>query len=286
MEYPMATLIKGPGLGTVFHEWMHSWYQMMLATNENKYPWMDEGFTSWAEAEVSAYYDGLKTEPAADTGLPLNHAGAYNNYYFLVKMKLEEPLTTFSDHYSTNIAYSVNAYSKGEIFLEQLGYIVGDSLRNKILMEYYNLWKFKHPNASDFMKVAQDVSGIQLDWYKEYWVHTTKSIDYSIDSLWEEGDVSKIRLRRIGQMPMPVDLKLTFKDSTTEIHYVPMDLMLGNKPAENNEKRTVHNEWNWTNPTYNVEFKHRLIDLISVEIDPSKRMADVDQKNNVLNLKW
>jgi hypothetical protein len=286
MEYPMATLLKGPSLGTVFHEWMHSWYQMMLATNENKYPWMDEGFTSWAEGEVSAFYYGSMIEPAANPKLPLNHAGAYNNYYYLVKMKLEEPLTTFSDHYSTNTAYSVNAYSKGEIFLEQLGYIVGDSIRNKILLEYYNLWKFKHPNASDFMKVAQDVSDIQLDWYKEYWVHTTKSIDYGIDSLWEDGDVSKIRLRRIGEMPMPIDLKLTFKDSTTEIHYVPMDLMLNNKPAENNEKRTVHNEWNWTNPTYNVEFKHRLIDLVSVEIDPSKRMADVDQKNNVLKLKW
>ncbi|HEV2832647.1 MAG TPA: M1 family metallopeptidase [Hanamia sp.] len=286
MEYPMATLLKGPSLGTVFHEWMHSWYQMMLATNENKYPWMDEGFTSWAEGEVSAFYYGSMIEPAANPKLPLNHAGAYNNYYYLVKMKLEEPLTTFSDHYSTNTAYSVNAYSKGEIFLEQLGYIVGDSLRNKILLEYYNLWKFKHPNASDFMKVAQDVSDIQLDWYKEYWVHTMKSIDYGIDSLWEDGDVSKIRLRRIGEMPMPIDLKLTFKDSTTEIHYVPMDLMLSNKPAENNEKRTVHNEWNWTNPTYNVEFKHRLIDLVSVEIDPSKRMADVDQKNNVLKLKW
>ena len=57
MEYPMATLIKGPGLGTVFHEWMHSWYQMMLGTNENQYPWMDEGFTSYAEGEVTAYYN-------------------------------------------------------------------------------------------------------------------------------------------------------------------------------------------------------------------------------------
>ncbi|MEO7120563.1 MAG: M1 family metallopeptidase, partial [Ginsengibacter sp.] len=52
MEYPMATLIVGPGLGTVFHEWMHSWYQMMLGTNESLYPWMDEGFTSYAEGEV------------------------------------------------------------------------------------------------------------------------------------------------------------------------------------------------------------------------------------------
>ncbi len=121
------------------------------------------------------------------------------------------------------------------MFLEQLGYIVSDSVRDKILLEYYRLWRFKHPNASDFMKVAQDVSGIQLDWYKEYWVSTTKTIDYSIDSLWDENGISKIRLRRIGQMPMPIDLQLTFKDSTKEIHYVPLNLMFGNKPAESNE---------------------------------------------------
>jgi len=285
MEYPMATLIKGPGLGTVFHEWMHSWYQMMLGTNENQYPWMDEGFTSYAAGEVTAFYNqlmGIKNEQQ----LPLNHADAYNGYYFLLKQKLEEPLTTFSDHYNTNFAYEINAYSRGEIFLEQLGYIVGNEVRDKILKEYYKLWRFKHPNASDFMKVAQDVSGVQLDWYKEYWVNTTKSIDYSIDSLWEDNGVSKIRLRRIGEMPMPIDLELTFKDSSKEWHYVPVDLMLGNKPSESNEKRTIHNEWNWTNPTYVVEFKHPLNQLIRAEIDPTKRMADIDPKNNILKLSW
>src|SRR5665647_2749841 len=185
MEYPMATLIKSPSLGTVFHEWMHSWYQMMLGTNENQYPWMDEGFTSYAEGEVTAYYRkemGIEK----DEKPPLNHSAAYNNYYRLIQLKLEEPLTTFSDHYNTNLGYSVNAYSKGEIFLEQLGYIVSDEVRDKILLEYYKLWRFKHPNASDFVKVAQDVSGMQLSWYKEYWVNTTKNIDYSIDSLWED----------------------------------------------------------------------------------------------------
>ena len=285
MEYPMATLIKGPSLGTVFHEWMHSWYQMMLATNENQYPWMDEGFTSWAEGEVSAYYDekmGLKSSDK----LPLNHAGAYNGYYYLVKQNLDEPLTTFSDHYNTNFGYSINSYSKGEIFLEQLGYIVGADVRDKIMLEYYKLWRFKHPNASDFMKVAQDVSGVQLDWYKEYWVNTTKTIDYGIDSLWEENGVSKVRLKRIGQMPMPIDLELTFKDGTKELHYVPTDLMLGDKPAESKETRFVHDEWNWTNPTYVVEFKHPLNELVQVEIDPTKRMADVDTKNNLLKLNW
>ncbi len=288
MEYPMATLIKSPSLGTVFHEWMHSWYQMMLGTNESLYPWMDEGFTSYAEGEVSAYYDqkmNIKREEDP-RDMPRNHGSAYNGYYFLTKLKLDEPLTTHSDHYNTNFGYSINAYSKGEIFLEQLGYIVSDPVRDKILLEYYRLWRFKHPNASDFIKVAQDVSGIQLDWYKEYWVNTTKTIDYGIDSLWQENGVSKIRLRRIGQVPMPIDLQLTFKDGSKEIHYVPLDLMFGNKPAENNEARTVHEEWNWTNPTYILEFKHPLTDMVLAEIDPTKRMADVDQKNNTLKLNW
>jgi len=286
MEYPMATLVKGPSLGTAFHEWMHSWYQMMLGSNENEHPWMDEGYASYAEGEVYAYYNKVKGVESSAKALPINHAGSYRSYYFLQKLNLAEPMTTNSDHYNTNVAYEVNAYSKGAILLEQLGYIVSDSLRDKILLKYYDLWHLKHPNPNDFFKVAQDVSGIQLGWYKEYWLNTIKTIDYSIDSLWEDSGVTKIRLRRIGQMPMPVDLELTFKDSTKELHYIPMDMMLANKPVENSEKRFVHQEWNWTNPTYVVEFKHPLNQLIKAEIDPTKRMADVNLDNNVLKLNW
>jgi len=286
MEYPMATLMKGPSLGTAFHEWMHSWYQMMMASNENEHPWMDEGYASYAEGEVSAYYNKEKGNENASKALPENHAGAYRSYYYLQKLNLAEPMTTNSDHYNTNVAYEINAYSKGEILLEQLGYIVSDSVRDKILLKYYDVWHSKHPNPNDFFKVAQDVSGIQLGWYKEYWLNTIKTIDYSIDSLWEDGNVTKIRLRRIGQMPMPIDLQLTFKDSTKELHYIPMDMMLGPKAAEDSEKRFVHEEWNWTNPTYVVEFKHPLNQLIKAEIDPTKRMADVNLDNNVLKLNW
>jgi hypothetical protein len=287
MEYPMATLIKGPSLGTVFHEWMHSWYQMMMGTNESMYPWMDEGFTSYAEGEVSEYYKkATDATPATNEPLPLGHASAYDGYYFLTKSGLAEPLTTHADHYNTNLAYGVNSYSKGEIFLEQLGYIVSAQLRDKILLEYYKRWRFKHPNVDDFMKVAEDVSGIKLDWYKEYWVNTTKTIDYGIDSLWEENGVSKIRLKRVGEIPMPIDLELTFKDGSKEIHYIPMNLMFGEKPSEDNTSRTTHEEWRWTHPTYIVEFKRKLTDLKVVEIDPTRRMADVDRKNNLLQLNW
>lgn len=302
MEYPMATLISGPSLGTVFHEWMHSWYQMMLGTNESLYGWMDEGFTSFAEDLVSknyygkstlqTYRDQLKAKPEsanlkdAVNTLPEDHSGSYESYYYLVKSGMEEPLTTHADHFNTNFAYSIASYSKGEIFMEQLGYIVGAAVRDKILLEYYKQWKFKHPDANDFVRLAQQVSGLQLDWYQQYWVNGTKTINYAIDSLWEENGVSKIRISRIGKMPMPVDLQLTFKDGTTEMHNVPLNLMFGSKAAEDTTNWIFHEEWKWTHPTYILEFKRKLTDLKIAEIDPSKRMADVDRRNNRLELNW
>jgi len=303
MEYPMATLLSGPGLGTVFHEWLHSWYQMMLGTNESLYAWMDEGFTSYAEDQVSKFYDkksalqgfreSLQKNPnnknlkeLVDI-VPEDHSSSYAGYYSLVKSVFEEPMTTHSDHYNSNYGYGIAAYSKGEVFLEQLGYIVGADTRNKILLDYYRNWRFKHPNVTDFIRVAEEASGIQLDWYKEYWVNTTKTIDYKIDSLWEENGVTKIRLKRIGQMPMPVDLQITFKDGATEMFYIPLNLMFGGKAPENkNQKREVLEEWKWTHPTYIVEMKHRLMDIKIVDIDPTKRMADVDRGNNKLELNW
>jgi hypothetical protein len=303
MEYPMATLLVGPGLGTVFHEWLHSWYQMMLGTNEAMYAWMDEGFTSYAEDLVTKFYDNksalqgfreaLQKNPNNKTlkeiveYMPEDHSGAYYSYFGLAKSGFEEPMTTHSDHYNSNYGYSVAAYSKGAVFMEQLGYIVGAEVRNRILLEYYNKWRFKHPNANDLMRVAEEVSGIQLDWYKEYWVNTTKTIDYKIDSLWEENGVSKIRLKRIGHMPMPIDLQLTYKDGSTEMFNIPSNLMFGSKPNEKPaQKREVLEAWRWTHPTYVVEMKRRLTDIKIAEIDPSKRMADVDRKNNLLELNW
>jgi len=303
MEYPMATLLVGPSLGTVFHEWMHSWYQMMLGTNESMYVWMDEGFTTFAEDKVTAFYNkksalqGLREALIKNPSnknlkelidiLPEDQSDSYAGYFSLAKSGLEEPMTTHSDHYNTNFAYGNAAYSKGAVFMEQLGYIVGADVRDKILLSYYDQWRFKHPNANDFIRIAELVSGIKLDWYKEYWVSTTKTIDYKIDSLWEENGVSKIRLKRVGQMPMPIDLQLTFADGSCEMFYVPLNLMFENKPNEiRAQKREVMEEWKWTHPTYIIELKQRLTDIKIVEIDPSKRMADIDRKNNRLELNW
>jgi hypothetical protein len=175
----------------------------------------------------------------------------------------------------------------GAMFIDQLGYIAGDGVRDAILLEYYREWRFKHPNASDFVKIAEKESGMKLDWYREYWINTTKTIDYAIDSLWEENGKSNIRLKMVGQMPMPIDVLVTYKDGSKEMAYIPQYLMFGAKGVEDaSVPRTVFEPWKWTSPTYTFTLNHKLLDMKIVEIDPSQRMADVDRKNNKLELNW
>ena len=301
MEYAMATLLKGPGLGTVFHEWMHSWYQHILGTNESLFPWMDEGFTSYAEENISYEYNQTygpkspyisekeKTQmiagaEKAKTQLPLVQFANYMGYLGLAKSGLEEPMSTHSDHYNTNFAYSSAAYSKGGTFLGVLGYVVGDSVRDKILLNYYNTWKFKHPNANDFIRVAEKTSGLQLEWLKEYWVNSTKTIDYGLNDIQAGTNTAIISVQRIGKMPAPLEVLVTFKDGTSELHYIPLDLMLGNKAPEGNVNRIVHPECKWVQPTYTFETSKPLSALKSIEIDPSYRLPDVNRSNNKLEL--
>lgn len=276
MEYPMATMLIGPGAW--LHEWLHNWYYGMLGTNESLYGWMDEGFTTYAEDRVQAFLDGNKG---------FAYDGTYRGYFSLARSGKEEPLTTHADHYNLNSAYGAAVYSKGGVFMEQLGYIVGAPVRDRILLEYYRQWRFKHPNVNDFIRVAEKVSDMKLDWYKEYWVNSTKTIDYAIDSLWEEGGKTRVRISRAGLMPMPLDIQITFKDGAKELHYVPMNLMYGEKPIEFEDiPRKTYEPWKWTHSTYVIETSRKLGDFKMVEIDPTQRLADIERKNNKFEPKW
>ena len=300
MEYAMATLLKGPSLGTVFHEWMHSWYQHILGTNESLFPWMDEGYTSFGEEAISFWYDEnhatnspYLSEKAkaqikavheiAKTQLPYVQAGNYAGYYGLVKSGYEEPMSTHSDHYNTNMAYSSAAYSKGATFLGVLGYIIGDSLRDKTLLNYYATWKFKHPNANDFTRVAEKTSGIQLQWFKEYWMNSTKTVDYGLNDIQAGAKGAILSIQRVGKLPMPVEVYVTYKDGSSETHYIPLDLMLSGKIAEAGNW-IIHPEWKWTAPTYSFELTKPISQLKSIEIDPSQRMPDINRSNNKIEI--
>jgi hypothetical protein len=301
MEYAMATLIKGPSLGTVFHEWMHNWYQQILGSNESLFAWMDEGFATFAESKVSRWYDEnaaalspfisekakaqvLASVEKAKLDLPLTQAGSYAGYMALAKSGLEEPASTHADHFNTNYAYSNAAYSKGATLLGLLGYVIGDSVRDVTLLNYYKTWKFKHPNANDFFRVAEKTSGLQLQWLKEYWMNSTKTIDYGLNDIQAGNNTAIISIQRLGKLPMPIEVLITYKDGTSELHYMPLDLMLGGKVSEGPVNQIVHPAWQWVAPTYTFETSKPLSALKSIEIDPSYRMPDLNRSNNKLEI--
>ena len=223
MEYAMSTLITVerslPSLvGVMVHELAHSWFHGVLASNESLYPWMDEGFTSYASNLAMASIFQANASP---------HRGSYGGYYRLVKSGLEEPMSTHSDHYQTNSAYGAAAYSKGAVFLAQLGYVIGEEARDRGMYRYWNTWKFKHPNVNDLIRAMEKESGLELYWYKEYFVYSTKTIDYGVKEVNASVDGTSITLERIGAMPMPIDLVITYKDGTKELVYLPLEILRG-----------------------------------------------------------
>lgn len=284
MEYPMSTLILGEGkleglVGLATHEMMHSWYQGVLGTNESLYPWMDEGFTSYAEDKISAE---LIAPGSSDLYGTDAYEATYKSVFDLIKSGREEPMSTHSDHYETNYAYTRAAYGKGDVFLHQLEFVIGKPVFEKCLLDYFNTWKFKHPNANDFIRVFEKGSGFELDWYKEYMVNTTKQIDYGIDTVYQENNLTKIVLRKIKPFIMPIDLFVTLNDGTKTIENIPLDLMRNEKSQEWPDLPIHTNaDWTWTYPTYILTIPKPMNQIKSLEIDPSRRMLDVNRSNNV-----
>lgn len=271
MEYAMCTLITGERefkslFGVTSHELAHMWFQLILASNESKHPWMDEGFT--------VYISNMAVNTVLKEGKEDVHKGSYNHYFHVVNKGIEEPLSTHADRYNTNLAYGMGSYSKGNIFLSQLGYIIGEENLAKTIKKFYQDFKFKHPNPNDIKRTAEKISGIQLEWYLNEWTQTIHTIDYAVKSVSNK----EITLNRIGQMPMPIDLTVTYTDGTTENFYIPLQMMLGKKPTQ----ATVLPYWAWGNPNFTFTTKKT---IKKVEIDTSLLMADIDRSNNTFEVK-
>ncbi|MBP9152486.1 MAG: M1 family metallopeptidase [Flavobacteriales bacterium] len=280
MEYPMATLVTsgrsyGGLLSVTVHEAFHNWYYGVLATNESKYPWMDEGFTSYAQDYV---LNALSSKPVSNP-----HANDIQRLAELHKNGVEEPLTTHADHYQTNYCYGISSYVKGSVFLMQLEYIVGKEAFWKGMKRYFNEWKFKHPTPNDFLRVMEKTSGLELNWFMDLWVGTTQYIDYSIEDIEKEKKGrTVIELKRIGQLPMPLDIEVVDKDGTVTRYYIPVGLMRGEKPAEAGQtNRIILPDWEWTNPTYEIDIDQKKRKIERITIDPSNRLADLDNLNGV-----
>jgi len=284
MEYPMSTLITGHRslrslVGVTVHEFFHSWYQGVLGSNESLYAWMDEGFTSYATNRTMAQLFGPgRVSPGRANGQ--EQARSYGGYFALVQSGNEEPLTTHADHFNTNRAYGSAAYSKGAVLVHQLSYIIGQEALDRGMRRYFNEWKFKHPDVTDFKRVMEKESGLELDWYFEYFVNSTRTIDYGVQSVEGEGDQTRVTLERIGLMPMPQEVLITYQDGSQQLFYIPLRIMRGEKDPEGEYERTVLQDWPWTFPTYQLMITRPKSEIQQITLDPSGKMADIDRSNN------
>jgi len=275
MEYPMCTMILGKGskegsVGLIAHESIHNWFYGVLGSNEYRYPWMDEGMTTYAEAYA---LDNLYNKRGKDF-----MAHEYENYRTLVGYGpgLEEPMATPSDLFNYNFAYSVSSYSKGAITLNMLRYIVGDEVFYRAMKRYFKEWKFKHPRPENFIRIMELESGLELDWFFEHWIYTVHHIDYAVISESSDEGGTDIKLINLGEFPMPIEVEVVLKSGEVENYYIPLRQMRGVKKTDAN----LLDSWAWVDPNYQFNIVHSLSSIKSVTVDPKGMMADIDLSNN------
>ena len=278
MEYPMATLITGHRtlkslVGVSVHEAMHSWYQGLLASNEALFAWMDEGFTCYASNRIEKE---LFSEDFSDP-----HAGSYKGYKRIATSDYEEPLCTHADHFDTNWAYGTASYSKGVLVLDQLSHIVGQKVIDKSLKRYFDEWAYKHPNASDFKRIVEKESGIELDWYFEYFINTTKTIDYSIYEIIGDENGTQIVMKK-GEMPMPLEFNIVLQNGTVSKYYIPTVLMRGEKEVDLDTK--ILPDWAWTNPYYSIRLNQAPTEIKEIQLHTTGHIADIEPLNDSVKI--
>lgn len=286
MEYAMCTLMLGTGtvegmMDTAVHELAHSWFQHILASNESKHAWMDEGFATYIEYLAINETAEKKEENPFKT--------IYTTYQNLVASGKEQPQTTHADRYDENRPYSIASYYKGCLFLTQLIYLIGQENLEATVKRYYSEYKFKHPTPNDIKRTAERVSGANLDWYLTDWTQTTNTIDYAIKNVESATDGvqrTRVSLQRIGRTPMPIDILVEYTDGWKESFYIPLRMMSFEKPNPTPQiKRSVLKDWAWGNPNYFFEIPKSKISIKKITIDASGLMADVKPENNSYELK-
>ncbi len=169
-EFPMMQMNGSPGLGLNLHEGGHTYLMGILANNEWKEGWLDEGFTSfqtsWYE-EIQARNDGATRNLEAGMLLSDLDNGS-------------QPVSTVSERFRDFNTYNNMIYSRGELFLHELKRMVGDSTMLEILHTYYRRWQLKHVDEAAFKAVAEEVSHRDLSTFFAQWLHDVTLTDYAI----------------------------------------------------------------------------------------------------------
>ncbi len=282
MEYGMCTFITGkrflPSLiGVTMHEMAHSWFQFVLATDETRHPWMDEGFTTFIS--TWAYNELAEKHPAQNF-----MKRTIRDYIRYAQSGFEEPVAMYSDYYRSNVAYWLNAYNKGALFLWHLMNIAGKEKTVQFLQAYFDKWKFRHPQPEDMLRTAEKATGMQLHWFYNQWIESTHHVEYAVDSVVTDGrGKSRIILKKNAAMPVPLDV-LVETDKGTFVYHIPYFRTLQYRKTDNvagTHRFAVLKPWFDGFPTYEITVPSGVKKIKKVEIDPLQMTCDIDRSNNV-----
>jgi len=127
----------------------------------------------------------------------------------------------------------------------------------------------------------EKASGLELDWFREYFVFTTDYPDYGIGDVNGENGKTLIKLNKLARFPMPLDLAITYKDGTKTLVNIPLRIMRGEKKINDSDMQVIYaDDWPWTHPTYDLEIPFEYSTISRIEIDPSQNMLDTNRLNN------
>lgn len=297
MEYPMLTLCGGvdPDYRSLFvHEMTHNWFQGMLGTNETYRAYMDEGFTQFYTADTYQFIDGpITVEPKPKSRYVQRYTEPkrviddeiYSSFYNNTVTRNEEVvLSTHADDFNGGIRHGGGygqSYTKTAAMLKNLEYVLGRALFDKAMQHYFKQWKFCHPYPEDFRNSVIQFTGVDLNWFFDEWLETSKTIDYSITKIKRKKNHHyEITFKRKGSMQMPIDFAVIDKNDSAIHYYIP------NTWFEKPTNATTLPRWIGWGPKLKTTYTASISipsGIKNVIIDPSYRLADVDMTNNSKN---
>jgi hypothetical protein len=226
MEYPMLVRNGHAGEPIVLHEVGHIYFYGILANDEREEAWLDEGATTYQTGRyLQERYGpwGKKDKWSLHQKITPQYTleeKARRSVFWLQRNGYGERLATRSEDFQNS--YYTMVYTKGALFFNALRYVVGPEAFGKILKEYYAQWKFKHVNEDRFRQVCEDVSGADLAFFFEQWLHTRKICDYKLEEIKKsryenkDGYRIEVHIKRMGEIVMPLRLEVTLEDGSKE----------------------------------------------------------------------
>ncbi len=206
-EFPMVIMDGSADQGLIVHEAGHNYTMGLLANNEWREGWLDEGFTSFQTTWFWEASGRPSTYPETEAGVLLADLDGWS-----------EPPSLVAEAYRDFNSYQEAIYTRGELFFHQLRHLVGDPTMHRILRTFYDRWKYRHVDEAAFRAVAEEVSDRDLSTLLAQWLHTTVLYDYSVGKVKRDrradGWVTRVEVVRHAPGQYPVDVAVVAEGDT------------------------------------------------------------------------